>query len=68
MLVDGPCSVVRTPDTVVMGAPVTVTYAVRQHGQTLLNGLRGQIEARFGETVIHATATALPEEATMLRS
>ena len=55
-------TVVRTPDTVVMGTPVTVTYAVRQHGQKLLNGLRGRIEARFGDTVIHATATALLDE------
>jgi hypothetical protein len=54
-------TVVRTPDTVVAGEPVTVTYAARQHGQTLLNGLQGQIEARLGETVIDATATALPE-------
>ena len=54
-------TVVRTPDTVVVGEPVTVTYAARQHGQTLLNGLQGQIEARLGETVIHATATALSE-------
>ncbi|MET1082342.1 MAG: hypothetical protein ABWY12_04710 [Burkholderiales bacterium] len=54
-------TVVRTPDTVVAGEPVTVTYAARQHGQTLLNGLQGQIEARLGETVIHATATALSE-------
>jgi len=55
-------TVVRTPDTVVAGEPVTVTYAARQHGQTLLNGLEGQIEARLGETVIHATTTALPEK------
>jgi hypothetical protein len=54
-------TVVRTPDTVVAGEPVTVTYAVRQHGQTLLNGLQGQIEARLGETIVHATATALSE-------
>jgi hypothetical protein len=54
-------TVVRTPDTVVVGEPVTVTYAVRQHGQTLLNGLQGRIEARMGATVISATASALPE-------
>ena len=42
-------TVVRTPDTVVAGEPITVTYAARQHGQTLLNGLRGQIEARSGD-------------------
>ena len=51
-------TVVRTPDTVVAGEPVTVTYAARQHGQALLNGLQGRIEARLDETVIRATATA----------
>jgi hypothetical protein len=55
-------TVVRTPDTVVVGEPVTVTYAARQHGQKLLNGLQGRIEARSGETIINATATALPED------
>lgn len=55
-------TVVRTPDTVAVGEPVTVTYAVRQHGQQLLNGLNGRIEARFGGTVIQAAATALAED------
>jgi hypothetical protein len=54
-------TVVRTPDTVVAGTPVTVTYAVRQHGQTLLNGLQGRIEARLGATVVQAAAADLPE-------
>jgi hypothetical protein len=57
-------SVIRTPDTVTLGEPVTVTWAVRQHGQHLVDGLglRGRIEARLGETVIRASATALPEK------
>jgi hypothetical protein len=57
-------SVVRTPDTVIAGEPVTVTWAVRQHGQHLVDGLgpRGRIDARLGETVIHVPATALPEK------
>ena len=55
-------TVVRTPDTVAVGEPVTVTYAVRQHGQQLLNGLNGRIEARFGGTVFPAAATALAED------
>lgn len=55
-------TVLRTPDTVVVGEPVTVTYAARQHGQKLLNGLQGRIEARFGDIVIHATTTALAED------
>lgn len=55
-------TVVRTPDTVVMGQPATVTYAVRQHGQNLLNDLQGRIVARLGETVIKVAATPLPEK------
>lgn len=54
-------TVVRTPDTVIAGKPVTITYAVRQHGQTLLNGLQGRIEARFGATVVQAAAAPLAE-------
>jgi cytochrome c553 len=55
-------TVVKTPETVTVGQPVTVTYAVRQHGQRLVGGLQGRIEARFGGTLIHATANALPED------
>jgi hypothetical protein len=55
-------TVVRTPDTVAVGEPVTVTYAARQHGQRLLNGLQGQIVARFGDLVVNAPSTALPED------
>ena len=55
-------TVVRTSDTVVLGQPVTVTYAVRQHGQTLLNDLQGRIEARLGKTAITVAATPLPEK------
>jgi len=52
----------KMPDTVVVGQPVTLTYAVRQHGQRLLSGLNGRIEARFGGARITATAARLPEE------
>jgi hypothetical protein len=55
-------TVVGTPETVTVAEPVTVTYAVRQHGQHLLNGLQGRIVARFGDTAIHAATTALPED------
>jgi hypothetical protein len=55
-------TVINTPDTVVVGEPVTVTFAARQHGQRLLNGLQGRIVARFGDTVIHAATTALPRD------
>lgn len=33
------------PDALPVGEPVTVTYAVRQHGRTLLGGLNGALEA-----------------------
>jgi hypothetical protein len=55
-------TVVRTPDTAATGEPVTVTYAVRQHGQKLLNGLQGRIVARLGDIVIHGAAIALSED------
>jgi hypothetical protein len=54
-------TVINTPDTVRVGTPVTLTYAVRQHGQTLLSGLQGHIKARFGNAVIHVDATPLRE-------
>ena len=46
------------PDYVVVGKPVTVTYAVRQHGKHLLNGLDGRLEMRSGAHAISAAATA----------
>jgi hypothetical protein len=55
-------TVVRTSDTVVVGEPVILTYAARQHGQKLLNGLQGRIVARFGDLVLHAASTALAED------
>ena len=47
------------PDRLVVGEPVTLTYAVRQHGVSLLGGLEGRVEARLGRHVIVATAKAL---------
>jgi hypothetical protein len=41
---------------------MTVTYAVRQHGQRLLNGLQGRVVARLENTVIHTATTALPRD------
>lgn len=35
------------PDYVVAGEPVTLSYTVRQHGLTLLDSLRGSVEARM---------------------
>ena len=51
---------ITAPDTVIVGQPVTVTYAVRQHGQRLIDDLRGHVEARLGDTVIKATANGRP--------
>jgi hypothetical protein len=55
-------TVLRAPDHVAAGQPVTMTYAVRQHGQKLLNGLQGRVVARFGDLVVHASSAALPDE------
>lgn len=52
---------ITAPDTVVAGQAVTVTYAVRQHGQRLVSDLRGRIEARFGDEAVIAQATPLPD-------
>lgn len=46
------------PDQVVAGSPVTLTYAVRQHGRSLLGGLTGEVEARAEATIVRADATA----------
>ena len=52
------------PDYVVVGAPVTLTYSVRQHGQKLLDGLNGRIEARAGlrSVTVDTVAGAQPGE------
>ena len=55
-------TVVRTPDNVAAGQRVTMTYAVRQHGQTLLNGLQGRVVARLGDLVVQTSSAALPED------
>lgn len=49
------------PDFVVVGRPVTLTYAVRQHGRTLLAGLDGRLEMRLGAHAVHAAALATSE-------
>ncbi|MGH8622503.1 MAG: c-type cytochrome [Burkholderiales bacterium] len=46
------------PDYVVAGQPVTLTYSVRQHGQTLLRGLKGRIDAEAGRSSATAAASA----------
>ncbi len=49
------------PDHVVVGRPVTLTYAVRQHGRELLGGLDGRLEIRAGAHLVRTAATAAPE-------
>jgi len=50
------------PEFVVAGKPVTLTYAVRQHGMTLREDLRdATIEARAGKNVVHAKASPTAE-------
>lgn len=51
-----------TPDAAIVGKPVTVRYAVRQHGQQLLGGLAGRVEARLNGMVISAPATPLDQD------
>jgi mono/diheme cytochrome c family protein len=49
------------PDVVVAATPVTWTYSVRGHGVQLIGGLTGWIEARRGEVVVKAPASAASE-------
>ena len=51
---------ITVSDTVIVGQPVTVSYAVRQHGQRLVSDLQGHVEARFGGEVVRAPARSLP--------
>jgi mono/diheme cytochrome c family protein len=54
-------TVTDLPDYVVVEKPVTLTYAVRQHGMHLLGGLTGRIEARAGINVVRAPAVPTSE-------
>ena len=49
------------PDFVVVGRPVTLAYAVRQHGRNLLTGLDGRLEMRLGAHAAYAAAVATSE-------
>ncbi|HEV8217224.1 MAG TPA: hypothetical protein VGP95_15355 [Gemmatimonadaceae bacterium] len=42
------------PEYAVAGKPTTLTYTVRQHGMTLLSGLRPYVVARNGSAVVEA--------------
>ncbi len=50
-------TVEELPNEFVMGRPVTLTYSVRQHGRTLLSGLRGSIEAQAAGQTVHEAAS-----------
>lgn len=47
------------PDQLVVGQPVTLTFAVRQHGRTLLSGLNPRIDAKAGGQTVRAAAVAV---------
>ena len=51
-------TVENPPERLVIGAPYTLEYSVRQHGKELLNGLQGKVEARAGSKVVRADARA----------
>ena len=55
-------TVADLPDNVPLHHPIALTYTVRQHGHTLLDDLRGSIEARNGDAVVRAEATAEGEK------
>ena len=48
------------PDYAIAGKPINLTFAVRQHGQTLLGGLRPTIRATTAGGLIKATAKVTP--------
>ncbi len=54
-------TVTELPDYVAVGKPVTLTYAVRQHGMRLLGSLTGRIEARRGTNAVRTAAVPASE-------
>lgn len=50
------------PEYVRARHPFTLAYTVRQHGQKLLHGLHGSIEARAGRRTVSADARSGPGE------
>src|SRR5437870_12747618 len=50
-------TVEQLPDFVTAGRPVTLTFTVRQHGVTRLNGMKPSIEARSGDVTTAAAAS-----------
>ena len=52
-------TVENPPERLVVGVPYTLEYSVRQHGVDLLTGLRGSVEARLNDRVVHADAKGI---------
>src|SRR5205807_8660947 len=59
----GGCAIITLndfPDYAIAGKPINLTFAVRQHGQTLLGGLRPTIRATTAGGLIKATVKVTP--------
>ena len=54
-------TVVDLPEFVRAGKPFELSYAVRQHGVTLMSKLDGRLTARLGHDVVSVRATSLPQ-------
>jgi cytochrome c2 len=52
-------SVDDLPESAEVGQPLTLSFVVRQHGVTLLDGLRPSIVAKSGDTPVTTQATSL---------
>ena len=64
-------TVENPPERLVVGVPYALEYSVRQHGMTLLDGLRGQVEAKGanGSSTVDARAgTSSGRDATAPRT
>jgi hypothetical protein len=55
-------TVTEVPEYVVTGQPVTVTYAVRQHGRHLLSNLEGRVAASRTGGIVSVASKAASEE------
>ncbi len=51
-------TVENPPDHLVVGVPYTLEYSVRQHGQTMLDGLSGVVEATAKSKTLRVDARA----------
>lgn len=55
-------SVSKIPDAWITGKPLQLTWKVRQHGVTQLEGLRPTLEARAGSRLVRGTTWAFEED------